>query len=100
VTASDRLVDTPRESSLTLIERLKDDPQKAANLNIIGAALVSSDDTDGWRMTFANEDVVHIRPSGNAPELRIYVESDSDESAAMLLQHARASIETLVKLRN
>ena len=98
VTASDRLVDTPRERFLDLIERLKNDPQKAANLNTQGAALAASDETDGWRMTFGNEDVVHIRPSGNAPELRIYVESGSEAAAAMLLQHARASIETLVNL--
>ena len=100
VTASDRLVDTPREKSLALIERLKNDPQKAANLNTQGAELVQSDETDGWRMTFSNDDIVHIRPSGNAPELRIYVESNSNEAAAMLLQHARASIQTLVNLND
>ena len=98
VTASDRLIDTPRDRSLDLIERLKNDPQKAANLNTQGAELIGTDDTDGWRMTFSNEDVVHIRPSGNAPELRIYVESHSDEAAAMLLQHARASTQTLVNM--
>lgn len=98
VTASDRLVDTPRERSMDLIKRLKNDPQKAANLNTQGAELIGGDDTDGWRMTFSNDDVVHIRPSGNAPELRIYVESNSNEAAAMLLQHARASTQTLVNL--
>lgn len=30
------------------------------------------DYTDGIRMSFANHDVAHIRPSGNADELRIY----------------------------
>jgi phosphomannomutase len=28
--------------------------------------------TDGVRVTFSNEDIAHIRPSGNADELRIY----------------------------
>ncbi|KAJ5118787.1 hypothetical protein N7526_010424 [Penicillium atrosanguineum] len=35
--------------------------------------------TDGVRMIFANGDVAHIRPSGNADELRIYSVSSSQE---------------------
>lgn len=41
-------------------------------------------DTDGLRVTFENGDVIHLRPSGNAPELRCYTESDSEERAAWL----------------
>ena len=37
--------------------------------------------TDGVRVTFRNGDVAHLRPSGNADELRIYVVSDSDKRA-------------------
>ncbi|KAL3441370.1 hypothetical protein BJX65DRAFT_288706 [Aspergillus insuetus] len=37
--------------------------------------------TDGIRMTFVNGDVAHIRPSGNADELRIYAVADSQERA-------------------
>jgi len=36
---------------------------------------------DGLRITFANEAVVHFRPSGNAPEFRCYSESDSENHA-------------------
>ena len=96
ITASDRLVNTEREKSLRLIEALKTNPLDAARLNTDGAALADSDETDGLRMTFANQDVVHIRPSGNAPELRIYVESSSDERAAQLLQHARRTVAEMV----
>ncbi len=32
---------------------------------------------DGVRVTYENKDVLHIRPSGNAPELRCYAESVS-----------------------
>ena len=28
------------------------------------------DQTDGLRITFNSEDILHIRPSGNAPEFR------------------------------
>ncbi|MBU2023279.1 MAG: phosphomannomutase, partial [Gammaproteobacteria bacterium] len=37
--------------------------------------VVSIDETDGLRMTLNSGDIVHLRPSGNAPELRCYVES-------------------------
>jgi phosphomannomutase len=39
------------------------------------------DATDGLRITFANQEIVHLRPSGNAPEFRCYTEADSEERA-------------------
>jgi phosphomannomutase len=36
---------------------------------------------DGVRIYFRNCDIVHIRPSGNAPQLRIYAVSDSQARA-------------------
>jgi len=39
------------------------------------------DDTDGLRITFGSDEVVHLRPSGNAPELRCYNEADSQQRA-------------------
>ena len=37
--------------------------------------------TDGLRIYFANGDVAHVRPSGNADELRIYAVADTQERA-------------------
>jgi phosphomannomutase len=51
---------------------------------IAGAALISVDQLDGIRMKFANERIIHLRPSGNAPELRCYSEAE-DEFAARLI---------------
>lgn len=45
------------------------------------------DMTDGVRVTLENADVVHLRPSGNAPELRCYTEAESVESAQSLNQY-------------
>jgi phosphomannomutase len=47
---------------------------------------------DGVRMAFANGDTVHFRQSGNAPEMRIYVETGSAEATETLLS---GLIETL-----
>jgi phosphomannomutase len=39
------------------------------------------DTTDGVRLTFDNGDIAHLRPSGNAPQLRMYSVADSQERA-------------------
>jgi len=45
------------------------------------------DDTDGVRITFDSEEVAHLRPSGNAPELRCYNEASSEQRALEMNQH-------------
>ncbi len=45
-------------------------------------AVKAVDQTDGLRITFENNEVAHLRPSGNAPELRCYNEADSEDRAA------------------
>jgi phosphomannomutase len=39
------------------------------------------DQTDGLRVDFDTGDIVHLRPSGNAPELRCYTESNNQNQA-------------------
>ena len=43
--------------------------------------VVSIDHTDGLRITFESGEIAHLRPSGNAPELRAYTEAASAERA-------------------
>jgi phosphomannomutase len=43
--------------------------------------VASVDQTDGLRITFDSGEIAHLRPSGNAPELRAYTEADSPERA-------------------
>jgi phosphomannomutase len=45
------------------------------------AAITHVDYTDGVRMSFANGEVAHVRPSGNADELRIYAVADTQSRA-------------------
>jgi phosphomannomutase len=42
------------------------------------------DHTDGVRFGFKNGDIAHLRPSGNAPELRAYTEAATPERAQAL----------------
>lgn len=42
------------------------------------------DMTDGLRIVFASGEIAHLRPSGNAPELRAYTEADCPQRAAAM----------------
>lgn len=46
--------------------------------------------TDGLRVRFSNNDVVHLRPSGNAPQFRVYINADTQERADELTHAALA----------
>jgi phosphomannomutase len=43
---------------------------------------------DGVRVYFANGDVAHLRPSGNAPQMRIYANSNSQGRADQIVELA------------
>lgn len=53
---------------------------------------VSIDSTDGVRITFDHDEVVHLRPSGNAPELRCYTEADEAFRAQELNQQCMQTL--------
>lgn len=97
-TASDRIQEVPTVSSRLLIERLTCDPRFAASLLSPEGAMVDKvDTTDGLRLTFDNGEIVHLRPSGNAPELRCYAEAASQARAAILCAHGLAQSARLVR---
>ena len=55
--------------------------------------IFSIDETDGYRMEFDSGDIVHLRPSGNAPEFRCYVETDDKARSAELLHEDHGGLE-------
>ena len=79
----------PRATALKIVERFSA-PDAAAVRNDLslfftpelGFATISHVDyTDGVRILFANGEVAHVRPSGNADELRIYAVADTQQRA-------------------
>jgi phosphomannomutase len=52
--------------------------------------IVRSDRTDGIRLYFEGGDIAHIRPSGNAPQLRIYAVAGSQQRANEIVSLALA----------
>jgi phosphomannomutase len=99
-TASDRIEQVPTDISRHLIAILGHDAMQAAELMApaSGPAL-AQDCSDGLRLTFETGDVVHLRPSGNAPELRCYAEADTQARAQQLclacLQRVAAKVREL-----
>ena len=84
-TASDRLQNFPTDKSQSLIVSLLATPAGLVQtLAPQSGAAFGVDQTDGLRVTFDSGDIVHLRPSGNAPELRCYVEASSPERAKRL----------------
>jgi phosphomannomutase len=55
--------------------------------------VIAMDATDGIRITFSSHEVVHLRPSGNAPELRCYNEAATQERAADMNRTCMAILE-------
>ena len=93
-TAADRLQDV----SIPLCQRLISDLSGSAKarkalLGRLEATEAALDLTDGVRMTLTGGAVVHLRPSGNAPELRLYVEADDRATAQDLLARGMALLQ-------
>ena len=86
-TYSDRLKNFPQEKSRAILSRFtsgieKNDLLEAANVfGDISGACSGIDRTDGIRMTFNSGEIIHLRPSGNAPEFRCYTEAETEERA-------------------
>lgn len=84
-TAADRLQGVPTEASKALIDHLSRDADARAAFFHAGTPEDGLDLTDGLRVIFAGGRIVHLRPSGNAPECRCYAEAPTAAEAQQLL---------------
>lgn len=95
-THSDRIKNFATEKSQVLIAKGKAEPQEL--LKLIGLDNVEVDyvdTTDGLRLTLDNSQIIHLRPSGNAPELRCYAEADVFEVAYQSVVNTLNKIQAL-----
>jgi phosphomannomutase len=92
-TASDRLQNFATDKSKLLMERLLAMPEELQKILAPHSGAVRKiDQTDGLRVTFESDDIVHLRPSGNAPELRCYAEAGNPEQAKRLCDACLARV--------
>jgi phosphomannomutase len=89
-TSSDRIKNFPTALSQKRIanftkggfEQRKAEFEKV--FGVISGSVIDFDETDGLRVSFVNGEIIHLRPSGNAPELRCYTEAASTERSALI----------------
>lgn len=86
-TASDRITNFATEKSKELLAQAAAAPELfLTQLGFFGLEISDLNQIDGLRISLSNNDVIHLRPSGNAPELRCYAESDTEAAAIALVQ--------------
>lgn len=97
-TASDRIQNIPTQVSQARLASLQESPAEQCRLTVESAfgpicgAVSHIDWTDGLRITHAGDEIIHLRPSGNAPEMRCYTEAASVERATTINAQALAVV--------
>lgn len=84
-TASHRLQEVPAVASGAFLAKLLDDAGYRHVFTQDIGEVVAVDRLDGAHMRLADNTVIHYRASGNAPELRCYVEASSANRAKEVL---------------
>ncbi len=98
-TASDRLKNFATERSTAILAQFNSGAEatdRAAIEKMFGGIcgrVRELNRVDGLRITFENEEVIHLRPSGNAPEFRCYSEADSEQRARDIVADALSLVE-------
>ncbi len=86
IALSSRLQEVAQDKTAALISRLDaEDPSYRDAAFAAHGGVAARDRRDGLRLTLGDGATVHFRASGNAPELRVYVEAATPESAEALL---------------
>lgn len=84
--ASNRLQNVATDRSAAFVARLQQDEAFLSELMAPLEGVAGLNARDGLRIFAKNGEVVHFRASGNAPELRVYVEARTRERAGSLLE--------------
>jgi phosphomannomutase len=97
-TASGRLEQVADAASRPLLAALERSgaARDALARELAGARVVGIDTIDGLRMTFDSGEIVHLRRSGNAPELRCYAEAETPAQAEALAAAALARVRAML----
>ena len=96
-TSSDRIQDFPLEDAKLLLEKGASSSETLLKSFALGdLKVVDINQIDGLRLTLDDGVIVHLRPSGNAPELRCYVETNSQEKSDNLVKQVLSSIGKIV----
>ncbi|KFL30838.1 hypothetical protein JP75_12670 [Devosia riboflavina] len=96
VAVADRLQNVPAERSGPFLDRLQKDAAYAAEV-FAPNEIADVNAIDGLQFHLTSGETVHFRASGNAPELRSYVEAGTEARAKELLAWSMAALEKAVR---
>ena len=94
---ADRLAEVAPERAARLLAQLGEDEAAARQYFAELGPVAAITTIDGPRTTLEGGDIIHYRASGNAPELRCYVEAATPERAAELLAWGLAAAARVVR---
>jgi phosphomannomutase len=94
---SDRLTGVPPEAAAAFVARLSEDTNYGQKFMGEAGEIAEISRIDGPRFTLTSGDIIHYRPSGNAPELRCYVEGATEARVAELLAWGLAAAARAVR---
>lgn len=92
---SDRIQNFANENSLAILTKGSRNSQALIDELGFVDMVKAVDTTDGLRITLSGGDIIHLRPSGNAPELRCYAESDTMPQAQSIVDSVLSKVQTL-----
>lgn len=95
-TKSDRIQNVDLNKVKILFEDLKNDTNFLEKTLFRFGRLKESNYIDGLRFVLSDNNIIHFRMSGNAPELRIYIESSTEKEAESLLTLVTSFISSCV----
>ncbi len=95
-THSDRIQNFATEKSVAIVQAGTQNAQALSDqVGFTGLTVEAVDTTDGLRITLSDNSTFHLRPSGNAPELRCYAEAQSYELAELIVNQVLAKVQQL-----
>ncbi|MFC0009649.1 phosphomannomutase [Devosia nitrariae] len=94
---SDRLEHVPQHRAAFFLKRMREDPGFADGLFAVQGRIKRVSEIDGLQFMLDGGDIVHYRPSGNALELRCYVEGHTRGRAEEMLAWGLKMAEEMVR---
>ncbi|MGU3401697.1 phosphomannomutase, partial [Brucellaceae bacterium D45D] len=89
---ADRVKNVPGDRAAQFLQAIETSRSYRCEFSPLIEEPQSLSTVDGVRMAFANGDTIHFRQSGNAPEMRIYVETGQAEKTERILRELIARL--------
>lgn len=91
-TAADRIQNIDSKMAATFLKDLVEDKAISAEFFSPYGVVLDTNLIDGLRCELGDGSIIHLRPSGNAPEFRIYAQASSQNQANSLVSNVAVSL--------